>query len=289
VAASAVEAGAPTGAVPRPLGGGMPPRRRGPPLWAAALVMVLVAGGVAAYALLGSASEPEAPAGDPFATSLRAVPTNKVSARGDATVRVSGNVAEVTVDADGLLAAAPHLMHIHAGAKGTCPPASAAKLHAGNRAITILDGAPFFGAAQLSLTLSGNTGPDSVTAFKRFTSGSRVRYRRTVRMTATLASQIRKDLAVLLVHGIDYNGNGVYDNELARSDIPTARVLPGESTAPALCGPLRAQKAAVAGGPEVFTATIAARRPARSLLCLLGGAADAVAHAARRSARVRLG
>jgi hypothetical protein len=42
------------------------------------------------------------------------------------------------------------------------------------------------------------------------------------------------------VHGIDYNSNGIYDNVLDRSDLN--RSLTGESTAPALCGKLRATK-----------------------------------------------
>ncbi|MGZ4270812.1 MAG: hypothetical protein ACXVSX_16585, partial [Solirubrobacteraceae bacterium] len=57
-----------------------------------------------------------------------------------------------------------------------------------------------------------------------------------------VASYIRKNNAVLVVHGIDYNHNGVYDGVLERSDLD--RSLPGESTAPALCGPLVAEKKA---------------------------------------------
>ena len=46
---------------------------------------------------------------------------------------------------------------------------------------------------------------------------------------------------MLVVHGIDYNHNGIYDGVLERSDLD--RSLTGESTAPALCGPLVADKA----------------------------------------------
>ena len=61
-------------------------------------------------------------------------------------------------------------------------------------------------------------------------------------VTPIVASYLRKNNAVVVVHGIDYNKNGVYDGVLERSDID--RSLTGESTAPALCGPLVADKAA---------------------------------------------
>ena len=56
-----------------------------------------------------------------------------------------------------------------------------------------------------------------------------------------------------MVHGIDYNGNGNYDETLGGSDLNPA--LSGEATAPALCGELlagrKAQQSAQApgGGP----------------------------------------
>jgi hypothetical protein len=41
---------------------------------------------------------------------------------------------------------------------------------------------------------------------------------------------------VVVVHGIDYNGNGKYDAVLGQSELDPK--LPQEATAPALCGPL---------------------------------------------------
>ncbi|MDX6701492.1 MAG: hypothetical protein QOF26_1718, partial [Baekduia sp.] len=80
-----------------------------------------------------------------------------------------------------------------------------------------------------------------------------------------VASYIRKNNAVLVIHGIDYNHNGVYDGVLERSDLD--RSLTGESTAPALCGPLVAAKQAGGGKKQaqidsgggaqgVYTATL---------------------------------
>jgi hypothetical protein len=55
------------------------------------------------------------------------------------------------------------------------------------------------------------------------------------RLTADL---VRHGNAVIVVHGIDYNENDVYDlGALGVSDLD--KTLPGEATAPALCGPLR--------------------------------------------------
>jgi hypothetical protein len=88
------------------------------------------------------------------------------------------------------------------------------------------------------------------------------------------------------VHGIDYNHNGVYDGVLERSDLD--RSLTGESTAPALCGPLVAEKRAATGakntaqlrpgssGQRVFTAALtAAPGTPGALICNLGTGTDA--------------
>ena len=76
------------------------------------------------------------------------MPTNRVTGDGSATVHLNGDVASVTVDTNGLLNGQPHAMHIHAGGKGLCPPASAARLHNGNRAISTTNGIPYYGPPQ---------------------------------------------------------------------------------------------------------------------------------------------
>ena len=122
------------------------------------------------------------------------------------------------------------------------------------------------------MTTSGDTSTKSILAFSRYPSTSNVAYRRTMTITPIVASYLRKNNAVVVVHGIDYNKNGVYDGVLERSDLD--RSLTGESTAPALCGPLKAGKAPATqtasapgggAGSQMFTAalstTAAARRP----------------------------
>jgi hypothetical protein len=102
-----------------------------------------------------------------------------------------------------------------------------------------------------------------------------------------VASEIRQGLAVIVVHGIDYNSNGVYDDSLG----------PGAETgAPALCGAVfSAQTASTIGRPSqgsVYTAslqaygTAAASGPSSGpvLLCHIGGATVAIPVADTRPA-----
>jgi hypothetical protein len=86
-----------------------------------------------------------------------------------------------------------------------------------------------------------------------------------VTLPSRVADLVRRHNAVILIHGIDYNDNGVYDSGLDRSDL--ARTLPGEATAPALCGALVAtaerQTADRRGRPaatELYTASLGGSR-----------------------------
>jgi len=272
-------------------GHAVPPRGRRPAKprrarrWVlAAIVAVLVlAAGAAASQIFSSNEEAAPPAGDPFDTSFQRVPTNRVTATGKAVVRVDGNTANVTIDIDGVVGQ-PHLMHIHAGGQGKCPDSSVAKLHNGNRSIATGDAGKFYGQPQTSLTERGDTSRRSITAFDRFPDNEKIAYRRTIRIPAPLTAQMRSGLAVILVHGIDYNGNGTYDNVLDRSDID--RKFTGESTAPAMCGPLRAAKTTNASAGTVFTAVLSLPKSAPQLFCTLGNAATA---AVRRRGAVAIG
>jgi hypothetical protein len=198
----------------------------------------------------GSSNKPDTGASAPqFRATAQPVPTNHVGgASGSATASLKGDVLTVSVDTNGLLNGAPHLMHIHAGGTGVCPPASAAHLHNGHLSISTGDGLKFYGPPEVSLTDSGDTTAASRLAFGRYPSTGDIRYTRKITLTGGIPAAIRADNAVLVVHGIDYNHNGVYDNVLGPSDQSSA--FTGESTAPALCGPLRP-----AGGSQASTAT----------------------------------
>ena len=98
----------------------------------------------------------------------------------------------MTVAAHGLVDG-KHAMHIHAGARGVCPPASAARRHNGHLTISTLDGVPFYGPPVTALTTRGDTSPKSILSFNRFLSGSALRYTRTIRLTDVVAANIRND------------------------------------------------------------------------------------------------
>ena len=53
-----------------------------------------------------------------------------------------------------------------------------------------------------------------------------IRYTRAVTVPPGVAAAIRAGNAVIVVHGIDYDHNGIYDNILDRSDLDSS--LPGE-------------------------------------------------------------
>ena len=137
-------------------GGG---NRRAKPLAGLAL---LVGAAVAAIVLLsGGSDDPKKPkvVGQPVTGKLAAVPTNRVKGSGNAQLRLNGRSLTVSLDTAGLLDGAPHALHIHAGAKGTCPAASIASLHNGHLSIATHQGGPFYGPPVLAMTKSGDTTP----------------------------------------------------------------------------------------------------------------------------------
>jgi len=232
-------------------------------------VLVLGVGVAAAVLLTNGSSEPGRRGGvasGGFSSRLGPVPTNHVTGAGSATVRLAGDVATVTVNADRLLDAR-HLMHIHAGALGLCPDASAARRHNGYLAISTSNGLRWYGEPVTALTTNGDTSPNSKLAFPRTVAGSRFRYSRTFRLDAPTAQYIKEGNAVVVVHGIDYNDNTIYDGILDRSELdPT---ILGEATAPALCGPLVPQQPQNAAVDDVYAAALTPATNAKAFLCRL--------------------
>ena len=223
-------------------------RYRWPALGGLVLIVAVVAIVIAAGS--GGSSKPQ---GQPFGAAAQPVPTNHVTGSGNATVHLNGDVATVTIDTNGLLNGSPHAMHIHAGGQGLCPPASAARLHNGHLAISTTDGIKFYGPPQVSLTSTGDTTPKSIVDFARYPTVGAIRYTREITVPPGIASAIRAGNAVIVVHGIDYNHNGIYDDVLDRSELNHS--LPGEATAPALCGPLVPTRTAAAGTGGLIAAT----------------------------------
>ena len=235
--------------------------------------VVLVAAVVAVIALLSGGKSGSAQTR--FASAIRSVPTNHVTGTGTASVVIRGNTATVTVDTNGLLAAV-HLMHIHGGT-GNCPPASAAVTFNGHRFISAAVGDRFYGGVVTSLTKQGAaTTPANHLTSSLYSTGGNIRYTRTLTLGPGVASEISQGLAVIVVHGIDYNASGTYDNSLGTG---------AEATAPALCGALFPTQTAATGGGTVYTASLGLiRAPSGStaaalvLLCHVGGPDDPLAY-----------
>jgi serine/threonine protein kinase len=291
-------AAVPAAAVPPSGGGGAAPpragwlrRRRGPVI---ALLVLLACAVPVAVILLSDSSETSSslnsaassePAGQRVTGDLTPVPYSKVKGVGDAVVRLNGDVASVSLSTSGLFNS-QHALHIHAGARGECPPGAAAHIHGGHLVIATHDGVPWYGPPVTALTTSGDTSPNSKLAFKRFPTVGSIRYTRRIDVGPVVASYIRNKNAVVVVHGIDFNGNGTYDfSAIDRSDLQ--RSLPGEITAPGLCGPLVPASNAsgsgtktgrVPGGGQVYTASLAVDGALKldgadhAWLCPLGGA-----------------
>jgi serine/threonine protein kinase len=175
-----------------------------------------------------------------LAAATSPVPTNHVTGTGTASLVLKGDVATVRVTTVGLLNGSPHLMHIHAGGEGLCPPASAARLHNGHLAISTGNGIKYYGPPLVSLTLRGDTSSRSNLAFPRYPATGAITYERVVRVPSVVAKLIRANNAVVVIHGIDYDNSGTYDEVLGPSDL--APQFTGDSTAPALCGHLVASQ-----------------------------------------------
>ncbi|MDK3255836.1 hypothetical protein [Blastococcus capsensis] len=175
---------------------------------------------------------------------------NDSGVTGTGMVTLEGDQATVTVEANGVLAGSPHAQHFHIGAQGVCPPASADS--DGDGIISTAEGQPFYGMIGTSLTTEGDTGPDSGLAVDRFPTpeNDSYTYERTFTVTQDVQEAFAAGNAVLVVHGIDVNGNGSYDAEAGQSSLDPS--LPLEATAPAACGVLNASQMGQmpAGGAE---------------------------------------
>jgi hypothetical protein len=292
IAAEPIAASAAAPASASSSGGGEDAPRGRRALVGALVAAVIATAVVVVIILAGSGSSP--PKGKPSAAALAEVPTNHVTGSGEATVRLDGDSAAITVTTSGLDNGAElvHLMHIHAGGKGQCPPASAARLHNDHLSISTNDGINYYGPPVQALTTHGDTGVASILAFPRFLSGGNLHYTRTIVVPAKVASAIRNENAVVVVHGTDYDGTGIYSGVLDASEL--SKSVPATATAPALCGRLHtAQNAAVSkpgssGHATRYTASLivntAAGAQAGAFVCHVDGATAPVQDSERRRA-----
>lgn len=183
---------------------------------------------------------------------------NGSGASGTATAVVRNQkIRHIEVHADGLTPNAPHAQHIHYGetAANECPTIA---LDAdGDGLINTVEGVPAYGPVVVSLNTTGDTTPGSFLDVSRFPvsqDGSYDYSRDNIEFTDVagtgypgadgtgtakqIADAIRDGEGVLVIHGVDYNGNGFYDfdSEGASELDPN---LPREATDPAACGVLQ--------------------------------------------------
>lgn len=206
---------------------------------AAVVLSVAAAGAVGAVVTSSTASTSVAQASG-TSTLAHLGSLNNSGGHGRATVVVSGRSLHVVMRVRHVLADMPHAQHIHFGktARHECP--SVRDDTNVDHRLTTSEGAPGYGPVRVSLTTSGDTSPDSTLAVDRFPTAPdhRYRYSRTIAVTKGLAEKIAAGKGVIVIHGIDYNHNGMYDFDGAgASELDPS--LPAEATDPAVCGVLK--------------------------------------------------
>ena len=157
---------------------------------------------------------------------------NDSGATGKAMLRLDGNELTIRIKARGLVPNQVHAQHIHGEGNRECPPMSAAGT---DGLLSVLEGVPFYGPIVTSLTTSGDTSPAaglSLEIMPVADDRGRIDYRRTITLPADVSTDL-EDYQIVQ-HGIDVNGNGMYDFSAGESDI--APGAPFEATAPANCG-----------------------------------------------------
>lgn len=220
-----------------------------------------VATGAAGMALLGLgvAMPPMAGAASSGATTtytanLQPVPLNgQTTASGTLQLVLTGSKATITEHVTGLAATFtgkpfPHVQHIHGGAKGACPGATADTNHDG--VISTTEGKPFYGTILTTLsTTPGGTSPKTGTNTAIAPSGSTIAYNRTITLDTTTVNSIKAGTAVIVVHGLTPATAPKAATSEKSALVPS---LPLAATAPALCGPLTASQMTVVptGAPQ---------------------------------------
>jgi len=204
---------------------------------AVAGVALAATAGIAAAAVPGTAATS---GGRAVHTHAELDPLNNSGASGKAHVRVQNRRLHVEVKAHGLAKGLPHAQHIHFGqkARNECPTVGKDDTN-GDIRLETGEGQPGYGPIRVSLTKRGDTSPASGLAVDRFPTAPRghVDYDRHTKTSKEVARAIRRGKGVVVIHGVDYNGNGTYDFKGAgRSDLDPS--LPSEATDPAVCGVL---------------------------------------------------
>ena len=186
-----------------------------------------------------SASESSAPQGTTLKADLHSL--NDSGATGKAHVVFKGRKAHVRIDAKRLAKGLPHAQHLHFGAdaRNECP--SVFDDSNNDHRLNVAEGVPAYGPILKSLTTTGDTSPASGLAVDRFPTTPKgiEKYERTVNFApGAVLRAVKSGKGVIVIHGVDHNGNGTYDFDGAgASELDPC--LPAEATDPARCGVLR--------------------------------------------------
>jgi hypothetical protein len=182
---------------------------------------------------------------------------NNSGASGTATAVVQNQqIRNIKVNAKGLTPDAPHAQHIHYGeqALNECP--TLALDSNGDGRINTVEGVPAYGPVVVSLNTTGDTTPTSFLDVSRFPvaqDGSYSYSRDHIEFTDVagtgynggggtakqIAESVREGEGVLVIHGLDYDGNGTYNFSDPEGASELDGSLPAEATDPAACGVLR--------------------------------------------------
>ncbi len=211
---------------------------------AAALAALALALGTASAASAAHDENPS-PKVASYSYSLDAIQPASVpggEAHGSTRVKALPNgKLQVTVEAWGLSPHLPHAMHLHGvpgdAADMACPGPAAA---GADGVVTVVDGAPFYGGILTSLTSTGDVSAASALALDRYAvadSNGYLYYQRTLTNAEGYADA---GTVQVVVHGIDFDGNGQYafnaDDPFSSRSSSLGADIPLEATVPVLCG-----------------------------------------------------
>jgi len=202
-----------------------------------------VALGIGLLAMPGIAS---ADTGSSYQAQL--APLNHAGASGTFMLSLNGSQATITEHVDGLAATFggkpyPHVQHIHIGAQGNCPTASADK--DGDGVVSTTEGAGNYGGIGTTLSTSGDTSPAAATTLTVAPSGASFDYKRTITLDDKTLAALKGGTGVVVVHGLDPATLSA-KAQAAKSDLVPA--LPLAATSPALCGALTASQMSMPSG-----------------------------------------
>ena len=186
---------------------------------------LVVVGALSLTAIPASAAAPAR-----FAANLSPVPHTAdggSTVTGNASLRQLTKNVQVKLSASGLSPNLPHLVHIHGRvqAQNECPGIEADAN--GDGLIDTLDGLPAYGPVLVTFSTEGTTSPavgfDPSVAPIADASGNLV-YERSIRVSEDIRSNLGR--LHIVVHGLDLNGNGIYDGPISTSGVMLELELP---------------------------------------------------------------